>query len=232
MNTEPPTPHARFRTWDFAPKAILFDMDGLLVDSEPVWHRAESAVMQAWGAPWTEEHARACTGRGLPETIRLMAEIAGKPLDFERDLEMLVGAFLARAVSVHEKPGARALVEATQRARIASAVASSSPRRVVTKMLTSLELASFFSLLVTGDDVVKKKPEPDIFLLAAQRLGVAPADCLVIEDSVAGATAGRRAGMMVIAVPDAEGLNFDGIADGVAKDLIEAATWIRFASPS
>jgi HAD superfamily hydrolase (TIGR01509 family) len=214
----------------FTPQAILFDMDGLLVDSEPVWGRAEQALMQSWGAPWTEADMHACRGTGIPETARRMAERAGRPFDPERDPTALVEAFLALVPTIEAKPGAVELVDAARDAGLRLAVASSSPRRVVNRVLAERGLWSRFEVIVTGDDVVRKKPDPAIFLLAAERCEALPTRCLVLEDSMPGVIAAVRASIPVIAVPEVDAATFEGVADAVVSDLAEARSLIAWPS--
>jgi HAD superfamily hydrolase (TIGR01549 family) len=206
----------------FAPDAILFDMDGLLVDSEPLWGRAEQLLMATWGALWTEADMHACRGTGIPETVKRMAERAGRTFDAERDPATLVDVFLELVPQIEQKRGARALVTAATEAGVRVAVASSSPTRVVRRVLEASGLAPLFGVWVTGDDVARKKPDPAIFLLAAERCGVMPPRCLVLEDSMPGVLGAKRAGMPVIAVPEVDRGAFEGVADAVVMDLVEA----------
>jgi sugar-phosphatase len=102
------------------------------------------------------------------------------------------------------------------------AVASSSKRPLVEAVMDRFALRPLLGALVSGDDVTHPKPAPDIFLLAATKLGVAPKDCAVFEDSVAGATAGRAAGMFVVAVPEHDAHLFGDVSDVIVPDLFEA----------
>lgn len=200
--------------------AVIFDMDGLLLDSEPIWHEAEAELARSWGARWTEEDATGCTGKGIPETARRLAVAANRPFDPRADPDTLVDRFLGLAHRVQPKRGARELVAALTLAKAPLALGSSSPRRVIERMLGAVSLRDPFSIVVSGDDVARVKPEPDIFLGCARGLGVAPGDCLVLEDSLAGVTAGKRAGMRVYAVPEAPAPAFAELADAVFEDLV------------
>jgi HAD superfamily hydrolase (TIGR01509 family) len=211
---------------DFTPVAVIFDMDGLLLDSEPVWHEAERELARLWGAEWTEEDARACTGRGIPGTAARLAEVARRPFDAEAHPRLLVDTFLARADKVGPKPGARAIVRRLRALDVPLGLGSSSPLRVVATLLGAQGLDGEFSAIVTADDVEHVKPEPHIFLRCAELLGVVAASCVVIEDSFAGVTAAKRAGMRVIAVPDTASSNTKHLheaADIVAQDLDSAS---------
>ncbi len=207
----------------WAPRAILLDMDGLMVDSEPLWFRVERDYARARGADWTAAQAAANVGRGIPATLVTMRATLGIAVDPGRDVDLILDAFAAGVADLELKPGCAELLLAA-RGRASLALASSSPRRLVDAVVARFDLASVLDAIVTGDDVRRTKPAPDIFLLAADRLGVAPRECVVLEDSIAGATAGRAAGMTVIAVPEGahEGRGFEAVADAVVADLHEA----------
>jgi mannitol-1-/sugar-/sorbitol-6-/2-deoxyglucose-6-phosphatase len=213
----------------FAPDALLFDMDGLLVDSEPVWGRAEQRLMASWGATWSDADMHACRGTGIPETVARMAERAGRGFDPARDPGALVDVFLGLVGEIAEQRGARALVTKAKCAGLRVAVASSSPARVVRRVLEARGLAPLFDVWVTGDDVPRKKPDPAIFLLAAERCGVAPPRCLVLEDSMPGVLGAKRAGIPVVAVPEVDAASFSGVADAVVGDLEEASALIDWS---
>lgn len=216
----------------FEPRALIFDMDGLMVDSEPLWFQVEQAFVVDRGGSWTHEDGARCVGRGLPATVEAMIAKLGSSLTVEAGVVELTDRFVARAGEVKLKPGCLELLEVA-RGRAGLAVASSSPRRLVARVLEETGLAPRFGVVVTGDDVVRTKPEPDIFLLTAERLGAAPADCLVLEDSLAGVTAAHRARMPVIAVPEGPGPHdaFASVASFVARDLFEAMERIQLPAP-
>ena len=207
----------------FAPSALVLDMDGLMVDSEPLWFEVERAFCAARGGTFTEELARRCVGRGIAWTIQLMHDLLGFPVDIERDAREMIDIFIARVDGLRLKPGCQELLDAAEGV-LPLAVASSSPRRLIDAVLRRFELAPRFAAIVSGETVANPKPAPDIFLRAAAELGQAPARCAVLEDSLAGATAGRAAGMFVSAVPEGpwEGRGFEAVADVIAIDLFEA----------
>lgn len=211
------------------PRALLLDMDGLLVDSEPLWFEVERAFVVARGAEWTHAQGLACVGRGLATTLEFMRETFGFDVDVGRDAAAVVDLFVERAGALALKPGAAELLRAA-RGRVKMALASSSSRRLVDAVVRRFELASTLDVIVSGDEVVHAKPAPDIFLLAAERLGVGCADCVVLEDSLAGATAGRAAGALVIAVPEGpwDGRGFEAVAHAIVADLYEARTLVEF----
>jgi len=198
-----------------------------MVDSEPVWFHSETEFVRARGAIWTHQEAAHCVGRGLPWTVRHMASVAGVTCNLERDLDELVDLFIAQVESIPMKAGCAELLAAAEH-RLPMTVGSSSPRRVVSSVLSGLGLTDRFVGIVSGDDVENLKPSPDIFLAAAALLDVAPAHCLVLEDSPAGATAAHRAGIPVIAVPEGNpaGRGFEEVADAIVADLHAALSLI------
>lgn len=204
-------------------------MDGLLVDSEPLWFEVLGAfVRERSRGVWTPEHARRCTGKGVASTLAFISDTFGFPVDVPGDAAAIFDSVIERVSDVTLKPGAREIV-AFARASFRTALASSSPMRLINAALAHFELASFFDVVVSGDSVARTKPAPDIFLRAAEALGVPPSACVVLEDSIAGATAGRAAGMIVIAVPEGppEGRGFEAVADAVLPDLWAASAYIK-----
>ncbi len=199
--------------------ALLFDMDGLMVDSEPAWFDLQSEFVSARGGVWTDDIARRCVGGGLVNALRVMEEAFGFPVDVGRDSAAMVDAFVARVDRLALKRGCLELLDAACARNLACAVASSSSRRLVEATLGRFALRERFGAMVSGDCVARPKPAPDIFLEAASRLGVSPNTCVVLEDSLAGVRAGRAAGMRVIAVPETSDESFVRLADAVVTDL-------------
>jgi beta-phosphoglucomutase-like phosphatase (HAD superfamily) len=207
----------------FSPHALVLDMDGLMVDSEPVWYQIERDFAEMRGGEWTPDLAHRCVGRGTPYTLRTMGEVFGFTVDVSRDTARIMDAFVARLPELTLKPGCLELLdEAT--GKVPLAVASSSPRRLILAVLGRFGLLPRFRAVVSGEEVLRPKPAPDIFVRAAADLGVTPSDCALFEDSLAGVNAGRAAGMFVIAVPEGpwEGRGFERVADCVVPDLFAA----------
>jgi sugar-phosphatase len=209
----------------FAPQALVLDMDGLMVDSEPLWYRVERDFAAARGGDFTHALALSCTGRGMAHTLRFMSDTFGFPVDLARDEGIIVDAFVAAVGDLELKPGCSELLAAAAARALPLALASSSPRRLIDAVLARFDLAPRFRAVVSGQDVASPKPAPDIFLHAAAALGVAAEVCAVLEDSLAGATAGRRAGMFVVAVPEGalDGRGFEAVADVIVPDLHQAS---------
>lgn len=208
-------------------RALLWDMDGLLVDSEPLWFQVERDFAKRRGGDFTEEQARHNIGKGIRHTVTLMHELFGFPVDVERDVDEMIGDFMARVDELSLKPGAQELLDRTTRTH-GLALASSSHRRLIDKTLDRFDLLPYFDAIVSGEDIAKPKPAPDIFLRAARLLAVPIGECVVLEDSLAGVTAGRAAGAIVVAVPEGplDGRAFADFSDLVASDLDAAARWL------
>lgn len=208
--------------------ALLLDMDGLLVDSEPLWYEVERGFCRDRGFDWTPALAAACIGRGMRATLTAMGERFGFAIDHDRDAAEVTRRFIDRVGELSLKPGAAELLDAA-RGRVLMALASSSPRRLIEAVVDRFDLRPRLSAIVSGEDVARPKPAPDIFLCAAAELGVEPALCAVLEDSIAGVEAGRAAGMIVVAVPEGspEGRGFEAVADVVVRDLFAALAWLQ-----
>lgn len=200
-------------------RALLFDMDGLMVDSEPLWFRVQGDFVRARGGEWTRAEADRCTGRGLANALRVIQSQLGVPMDIERDTVVILDGFEARVGELELKPGLQEILALAVARETARAVASSSARRLVEAVLGRFALLSAFDAVVSGETVTRQKPAPDIFLAAADRLGVVPGDCVVLEDSLAGVEAARAAGMHVVAVPERPDARFAALADAVVADL-------------
>lgn len=186
------------------PDAAFFDMDGLLVDSEPLWFEVEQAVMARLDGPWTPADQAACLGGSMANTARYMlARSTRQPSEAEVEVMLTdtMAGLLARDVPV--RPGALELLAALDAAGVPCALVSSSPRRLIDAALAGLagRGAEAFAFSIGGDEISRPKPAPDAYLLAAERFGVDPARCVVFEDSPTGAAAAGAAGCVCIAVP-------------------------------
>lgn len=185
------------------PAALLWDFDGTLVDSEDSWGRAQARLMAAWGAPWTEEDALGLVGQSNEESARFMLRRAGRDVGAAEEIAVLLNEYaLADMVEVGTpfRPGARELLQESLDAGVPCALVSATHTAVLTTVLEDLPVG-VFDAVVGGDQVVNSKPEPDSYLLAADRLGVRPADCLALEDSVAGSASAFAAGCVVLGIP-------------------------------
>jgi len=194
-------------------EAVGFDMDGVLVDGEPLHFRAVNELLAPFGKSLSVEEYRPFMG--TKAGWRQMVETLGLPLspDEYRDRYNAIILRLYREES-RPLPGARELVGALRRAGMPLGLASSSAKEWVETCLDAIGLAEAFDVVVTGSDVEHGKPDPEIYLRTAARLGVEPRRCLVFEDAPAGVEAAVRAGMTVWAVrtPYTEGLELPGAA--------------------
>ncbi len=186
------------------PKAVIFDMDGLLLDSERVALACFEEAAKALGAPWSQELALSLVGRSARDCDRLIAQAFGErfPLEplRERFSEIYDGKVAAGDIPL--KPWVRELLDWLEAARIPRAVATSTFRKRAEAKLARSHLLQRFDALACGDEILHGKPAPDIYELAAQRLGVEPRDCLALEDSNVGIRAAVSASMKAIMVPD------------------------------
>ena len=187
--------------------AILFDMDGTVIDSEPVWLGQERALMAEFGHVWTDENQQFCLGGPLSKVGRYMSELVHgveRPEFFEYELITRVTEQLKLEVGI--VPGALELLREVAGAHIPTALVSASPRSLMSAALAGFysiapDLRGIFDISISMDDVTETKPHPEGYLSAAEQLGVDISECLVIEDSLTGITAGLASGALVLAVP-------------------------------
>jgi HAD superfamily hydrolase (TIGR01509 family) len=183
-------------------RAVVFDMDGLLLDTEVLWHRAEVELFARRGVEFSWEDKMQVIGTSFAFTADYFADrlrvarAAGPAL--VNEMVGLMHEHLRE--QVEGRPGAVELVERL-RGRTRLGLASNSPRSLVDTALATAGITDAFDTIVTSDDVVEPKPAPDLYLLACKRLGVAPSEALALEDSPSGVAAAKAAGLTCIAVP-------------------------------
>ena len=184
-----------------ASPAVLFDMDGLLIDSEPLWLEAETAIMARLGASWTEQDQAQLLGGSLERSVRYLLGKATRPAPPELVGEWLMSDITERVRrdGVPVRPGARELLASVARAGLPYALVTSSERGFMEAVLASTGMR--FDVLVCAGDVTATKPDPEPYLLAAKLVGVHPADCFALEDSPNGVASAEAAGCRVFAVP-------------------------------
>ena len=181
--------------------AVLFDMDGVLVDSEPVWYEVEAELVRRMGGSWSPADQAKCIGGTVDWTCRYVIELTGStrtPEDVEAELLALMAARFADALRIHE--GALELVDAVRARGARTALVTSSYRALVDPALSWLG-ADRFDAVVTGDEVARGKPHPEPYLTACRALDVRPGRAVVIEDAPSGIAAAEAAGCAVVAVP-------------------------------
>ncbi len=184
------------------PVAVLFDMDGLLVDSEPEWLAAEEEIANSLGITWQEQDQIHCLGGPLLKVGEYLANRAGLAVEAGAELEQRIISMMVERVTqgVPAMPGAAELLAELKAAGIPVAVVSASPRRLVDAALRGAGLSGF-DTIVAGDEVSRTKPFPDPYLEAARRLGASASECIVLEDSATGVAAGLASGAIVVAIP-------------------------------
>ena len=193
--------------------AILFDMDGLMVDTEPLARAAWERVVAPYGLTMTDDLYGRMLGRRTDESAQLVLDVLRLPLPHDELVARKTTVFLdSLRDGVPVMPGLWALLAAIDARGLPWAVATSMTRAVAEIVLAKLGVVGRYRVLAAGDEVAHGKPAPDIFLLAAQRLGVPAAGCLVLEDSEPGAQAARAAGMTPILVPDLKPPSPEGAA--------------------
>lgn len=181
--------------------AALFDMDGLLVDTEPLWLETETEVMDRLGAPWTADDQEALLGGSMERTVGYLLGKATRPVPPRTVAAWMLDGMLARvrAGRVEVRPGARELVAEVAASRLPYALVTSSQRPFAAAVLEATGLR--FPVLVSGEDVAATKPAPDPYLMAAKLLDVDPGQCVALEDSPNGVASATAAGCRVVAVP-------------------------------
>ena len=184
------------------PAAIIFDMDGVLIDSEPIGYEAMGLVMARHGAPYDLAQNDEFVGRTSTESFRILRARHGmqpEPDELARQFrEAKIRIVRARGVPM---PGVPDVLEGARAAGYRLALASSAELPVIDATVEALGLARYFELRVSGGEVGRGKPAPDVFLETARRLDLSPERCLVVEDSRNGLLAARAAGMRCIVVP-------------------------------
>lgn len=201
-------------------RAVIWDMDGVIVDTEIYHFKAWKKLLHEEGIELTEEEFKRTFGMRNAEIIRrflgpdvskpVIQQLAGRKEEYFRQ-------FIRDHITAN--PGAIGLIRDLYEAGFLQAIASSAPRQNVELVLNSLGIASFFTCIVSEEDVTSGKPDPQIFLTAANRLGVEPANCVVIEDSIAGVQAANAAGMRCIALASTNPPERLSSADRIVESL-------------
>ena len=207
-----------------AVEAVIFDLDGLLLESEQVWDQAKRRLVRERGGAWTGEASQRMLGMSSPEWAAYMREALGVPLGAEEisaEVVRIMCELYGRELPV--LPGASEAV-ARLAGRWPLGLASSSNREIIDLVLETAGWKGEFAATVSSEEVKRGKPAPDVYLEAAQRLGVAPRCCVAIEDSGPGIGSAAAAGLPVVAVPNAgypPGADALGHASAVLRSLHE-----------
>ena len=212
-------------------RAVIFDLDGVLADSEPWWNKIDAKLLAEYGVDYHGEYHREVLG----VSYRLAVEFYKTKFGISVPTEELVKRrgeiateFFANRVGLF--PNAKRVLEELRQMKLKLAVATSSVGASARPFLDRHWIAQFFDVIITGDEIERGKPEPDIYMCAAEKLGVVADDCLVIEDSLSGIAAAKAAHMRVAAIPDRRFVDpreYDKEADYLLNDLSEIPALVR-----
>src|SRR5437867_559524 len=216
--------------------AIIFDLDSVLADSEPWWNKIDAKLLAEYGVDYHGEYHREVLG----VSYRLAVEFYKTKFGISVPTEELVKRrgeiateFFANRVGLF--PNAKRVLEELRQMKLKLAVATSSVGASARPFLDRHWIAQFFDVIITGDEIERGKPEPDIYMCAAEKLGVVADDCLVIEDSLSGIAAAKAAHMRVAAIPDRRFVDpreYDKEADYLLGNSLEILALIRRVVPT
>lgn len=184
------------------PAAVLFDLDGTLIDSEPYWMKSERELAKNHGANWTEEDGASLIGLSLQDSSRIIKERIGSDLEPQQIIDHLTSAVNAHLErEIPWRPGAKELLRLLRRKGVKTALVTMSMRRTALQVVDAIGFKAF-DVVVAGDDVRHGKPHPEPYLLAAEKLGVKPGDCVAFEDSITGLLSAEAAGTKAVGIPN------------------------------
>jgi len=202
-------------------KAVIFDMDGVMIDSEPLWEKTEKIMMARKGLIYNPVYREKIVGLGQKESAILLKET----FSLNENIEDIIDQRISVLLDIYERElslvsGLTELLDLVSESSIKVSLASSSPIRVINFVLEKFNLIEYFNSVISGDFVEKGKPSPDIYLHTAEIMGLSPSECVVIEDSINGVISAKTAGMYCIAIPDKR-LDPDGFkkADIIMSNL-------------
>ena len=211
-------------------KAVIFDMDGLLIDSEPFWRQSHKTVLAAYGHEVTEDDVRAAAGKRTADQVAIWQERFGFTEPSNEAVTDQIVDDVIKAIHTHGKPlaGVNQLIKELHVHNMPLAVASSSSERLINVVLDRLGVKDYMQAVHSGENEKRGKPFPDVFLATARSLGVRPEDCLVFEDSLNGVKAAIAAGMRCIAVPE-EPYEAQAFIDAQAERIISSLEEIHWS---
>lgn len=204
------------------PAAVLFDLDGTIIDSEYYWMASERALAERHGKAWTEDDGKNLIGLSLDESSRLIKahlESDLEPVEIVRQLTDSVNNLLRSEVPW--RPGARELLLNLREAGIKTALVTMSMRRTALQVVEAIGFEAF-DIIVAGDDVLRGKPHPEPYLNAAELLGVRPEDCVAFEDSVNGLTSAEAANTKAVGIPNM--MNIPAKSGRILWETLEGVT--------
>ena len=212
-------------------QAVTFDLDGVLADSEPSWNQIDVKLLAEHGVNYRGEYHRNVLGVSYQVAVEFYKNAFHISASVEELMQRrgeIATDFFANRVGLF--PSAKTTLEQLREMKLCLAIATSSVRASARPFLERTGIGSFFHVVVTGDEVPRGKPHPDIYLRTAKKLRITPEACLVIEDALAGVTAGKAANMRVAAIPDMRFVDpreYEKEADYVLGSFSEVPTLIR-----
>ena len=203
-------------------KAVLFDMDGVIIDSEPLWSKAEQELLARRNIRYSPQLKAVMMGRDSSEAVGFLIhhyDLKESVSDVVEERNQLIAGLFREFL--RPMPHALQLVRSVNAAEIKTGLASSSPKELVDLALSRLNITGLFNFILSGDQVARGKPAPDIYLTAARELGVSCENCLVIEDAPHGVAAAKAAGMCCLAVSTSVSEPELAAADRVVRGFAE-----------
>ena len=203
-------------------KAVIFDMDGVLVDSQPYHFKADIDTMAEYGVIKDQKFYESFAGTLTADRMRTLKEMFGLDVPVEEMTIKRENMILDIMGKEDIKPvsGIPEFLRSIKEKGLTTAVASSSDYKLINLILDRLKIAKYFDSVTSGSDVKRGKPSPDVFLLAAERIGIEPAECLVVEDSENGVKAAKAAGMKVLGyINPTSGKQDLSLADFITDDF-------------
>lgn len=211
-------------------RAVIFDMDGVIIDSEPLWRRAMIQGFTKFGVTFTEDDCRKTIGMRLNEVIKYWNRLYPEKLQDQTAVNTQIIDSLIQLINAEgkEMPGLHELLEYLQEKKIKIGLSTSSDQVLVNTVLKKLNILHYFDAVTSAQFLKHGKPHPEVYLNCAEKLNVHPMDCLVIEDSINGIISALSAQMKVLAYPEPQHINnvkFN-VAHGIIKHLGETKNFI------
>ena len=219
-----------------AERAVVFDFDGVLADSEPSWDEIDAKLLSEYGIAYRGEHHREVLGVSYKASVEFFKKtfnITAPTEELMRRRGEIATEFFANKIGLF--PHVKEVLEELREMKLRLAVATSSVSASARPFLDRHQLTAFFKVIITGDEIERGKPAPDIYLRAAEKLSVATEQCLVIEDSLSGIASAKAAKMRVAAIPDRRFVDphdYEKQADYLLGSLSEICTLVRNTGPT